>query len=93
MDTATEKELKEHLNEVKQSSDEKECDEGVDTVEIEYIGDINGESSSQKSLKQIQEIFQKTEAMKLVAKEKNKELEDQFLVLVVISFYLHLLHQ
>ncbi|CAG9859223.1 unnamed protein product [Phyllotreta striolata] len=81
MDALTEKQVKEQLNEIKQSSSEDKQSDELDLNNVEYIGDINGESEAQKSLKHIQEIFQKTEAMKLEAKEKGQELEDQFKVL------------
>ncbi|XP_028144632.1 uncharacterized protein LOC114338236 [Diabrotica virgifera virgifera] len=71
MDDITEKQVKDQLNQAKQLSLEEQNLIDTETNDEE-------DKQSLQSLEKIQEIFAKTETMKELAKEKNKELEEQF---------------
>ncbi|KAG5888521.1 hypothetical protein JTB14_009573 [Gonioctena quinquepunctata] len=70
MDSFKEKQVKEKLNEALQSS---EMSENPHTS-----SSSTNQDESRRSLEEIQDIFEKTEAMKKVAKLKNQQLEEQF---------------
>ncbi|XP_072391329.1 uncharacterized protein [Diabrotica undecimpunctata] len=71
MDAITEKHVKDQLNQAKQLSLEEQ-----NLSDTEKNDEQDGQSL--QSLEKIQEIFAKTETMKELAKEKNKELDEQF---------------
>lgn len=85
MESSKEKQFKEQLNEALQTSSnperksfDKEENEG-ETNFFKFASETALEKSvGNKSFQRIKDIFEKTEAMKEVAKEKNEQLEQQF---------------
>lgn len=74
MDSFSDKHLKDKINEALHNSLNSECASSSE----ETLDSQIEENSMKKSVERIKDIFEKTEAMKEVAKEKNQQIEAQF---------------